>query len=210
MPRKATLELARKYLFTDRSELSEVMDQQSADRIVRLREMYAWVLDNPSRTDADFVREVVSRHSLSRPQAYSDLSILKTIMPKYHTASKEFHRFRALEMQLETYNKAKAKGDTRTMERAATSYANISGATHPDEETPQFDMIVVQPFVPTTDPRTLGLEPIPNLQNRIKQLLEKYSADSADILDVDYEEADLEEDGLFGDNKPDDEQAGLL
>lgn len=61
-------------------------------------------------------------------------------------------------------------------------------------------MIVVQPFTATSDPTILGLKPIPNLQQKIDKLLAKYRAETIDIEDIDYEEADLEETIYFPSN----------
>ena len=44
----------------------------------------------------------------------------------------------------------------------------------------------------------LGIKPIPNRQKFVEDLLAKYRAESADIDDIEYEEADLEEEELFG------------
>ena len=46
-------------------------------------------------------------------------------------------------------------------------------------------------------PTILGLKPIPNLQQKIDKLLAKYRAETIDIEDIDYEEADLEETVYF-------------
>ena len=62
-------------------------------------------------------------------------------------------------------------------------------------------LIVVQPFTATDDPSVLGIKPIPRLQERITELLHKYQADNIDIEDIEFEEADLEEQSLFPDKE---------
>ena len=66
-----------------------------------------------------------------------------------------------------------------------------------------YDLIVVQPFTATDDPSVLGIKPIPNIQERIDALLKKYQAENIDIEDIEFEEADLEEDVLFPPTNPD-------
>ena len=66
-----------------------------------------------------------------------------------------------------------------------------------DEQAVPYDLIVVQPFTATDDPTVLGIKPIPRLQERIQELLHKYQAENIDIEDIEYEEADLEEQSLF-------------
>ncbi len=63
-----------------------------------------------------------------------------------------------------------------------------------------FDLIVVQPFMATQDPSVLGIKPIKDVEKVIKTLLEKYSKESTDVEDVEYEEADLEENELWTPN----------
>lgn len=63
----------------------------------------------------------------------------------------------------------------------------------------RYDRIVVQPFTATDDPTVLGIKPIPNINEKIKEMLDKYRKETIDIEDIEFEEADLEEDELFGD-----------
>ena len=43
----------------------------------------------------------------------------------------------------------------------------------------------------------LGIKPIPNIQQKISDMIAKYRAETLDIEDVEFEEADLEFDALF-------------
>lgn len=43
-------------------------------------------------------------------------------------------------------------------------------------------MIVVQPFFPTTDPRVVGINPVPNIDERIKKLTKELGASNPDTL----------------------------
>ena len=44
------------------------------------------------------------------------------------------------------------------------------------------------------------IKPIPNIQEKIQKMLAKYRAETIGIEDVEYEEADLEEETLFNDD----------
>ena len=88
------------------------------------------------------------------------------------------------------------------MERAAASYAKYNRVDLEDEQVVPYEMIVVQPFVATSDPSVLGIKPIPNIQQRISEMIAKYRAETLDIEDVEFEEADLEFDTLFPLTKP--------
>ena len=197
MPRQPIIEICRRDLFTSEDELLQKYNPEQAERILRLREMYSWYLSNPDSKDRQFIEMSASRYNLCRSQAYADLSVIKLLLPLLASASRDFHRYRYNEMILETYQMAKARKDTKTMEKAASSYAKFNRVDLEDEQAIPYDKIVVQPFTATDDPRVLGIEPLPNLKERIRKMQEKYRRESMDIEDVDFEEADLEEADLF-------------
>lgn len=165
--------------------------------------MYNWFISNPDGTDREFVAELCQRHDISKVTAYADLAIVKTLLPTLATASRDFHRWRFNEMILATYKMAEKRKDTKTMERAASSYAKHNRIDIEDEQAMPYDMIVPQPFTATDDPRVLGIEPIPNIQQRIAEMIDKYRKETIDIEDVQFEEVDLEFPALFPKDKPD-------
>lgn len=197
MPTPSALEICRTDLFTRESELQERYPQVLVDKVLRIREMYNWFISNPDGTDREFVAELCQRHDISKVTAYADLAIVKTLLPTLATASRDFHRWRFNEMILATYKMAEKRKDTKTMERAASSYAKHNRIDIEDEQAMPYDMIVPQPFTATDDPRVLGIEPIPNIQEKISTMIQKYRAETIDIEDVQFEEVDLELETLF-------------
>ena len=191
------LELCRTDLFTKEDELRNTYPQLLVDKVLRVRDMYNWCIANPDAKDRQFVEQELSRYDISKVVAYSDLAIVKTLLPTLATASRDFHRWRYNEMILETYQMAKKRKDTKTMEKAASSYAKYNRIDLEDEQAMPYEMIVVQPFTATSDPTVLGIKPIPNINDKIKAMLNKYRAETIDIEDITYEEADLEESTLF-------------
>ena len=139
----------------------------------------------------------ISTIDLCKEHLFSTAEVIKALMPLLTSASREFHRWRYNEMILETYQMAKKRKDTKTMERAATSYAKYNRVNVEDETALPYHLIVIQPFTATSDPSVLSIKPIPNRQKFVEDLLAKYRAESADIDDVEYEYADLEEDELY-------------
>lgn len=191
------IEVCRAELFTKEVELRERYPGQMVEKVLRVREMYNWFIANPDGTDREFVAEVCQRHDISRVTAYSDLAVLKSLLPMLATASRDFHRWRYNEMILATYKMAEKRKDTKTMERAASSYAKYNRVDLEDEQAVPYELIVVQPFTATEDPRVLGIEPIPNIKQKISAMIDKYRRETIDIEDVTFEEADLEFDQLF-------------
>lgn len=193
-------EVARVDLFTAEDELRSRYPDVLVERILRVRDMYLWSTANPEAKDRQFIETDVGRYGISRVTAYADLAVIKTLLPTIGTSTRDYHRWRYNEMIIETYQMAKKRKDTKTMERAASSYAKYNRIDVEDETAVPYDVIVVQPFTATSDPTVLGIKPIPNIQDKIQAMLKKYRAESMDIEDVEYEEADLELDTLF-DNK---------
>ena len=173
-----------------------------AERIIRLREMYNYWLSCPSMKDRQLRDTIMSRYNISQSAAYSDINIIHQLVPLLSQKSRDFHRARANEMFLETYAMAKARKDTKTMERTAASYAKYNRVDLEDEMVMPYDEIVVQPFCATLDVTVLGLKPIPDVYNHIARLTKDLSRDFVDISDVEFEEPDLEEDKLFPDKAP--------
>ena len=204
------IEVCRAELFTKEIELRDRYPQALVDKVLRVREMYNWFIANPDGTDREFVAEVCQRHGIHRTTAYSDLAVVKSLLPMLGSASRDFHRWRTNEMLMNTYKMAEKRKDTKTMERAATAYGKLNRVDLEDEQAIPLDQILVQPFTATDDPRVLGIEPIPNLADKISAMIEKYRRETIDIEDVEFEEVDLELDTLFPDPKqqetdPDDE-----
>lgn len=179
-------------LFTEKTELVEKYGADTAAKVIRIREAYTAWLDDPSMKARQIAVMIMERHRVSGPTAYSDLAVVKALLPKLGEAARDFHRWRYNEMILETYNAAKANGDFRTMERAATSYAKNNRVDEQEERALPWEVIAVQPFVATSDPRVLGIEPIPNLRERQRELIAELSRDIPDIIDVEAEDADLD------------------
>ena len=200
MPQPNIRDIAQRDLFTAETQLRERYNEDQIAHILRLREMYSWFVASPDIKDRQMITQTLDRLHISRADASADLAIVQMPLPLLTSASRDFHRYRANEMLLETYRMAKARKDTKTMERAAASYAKYNRVDLEDEQTLPYDMIVVQPFTATSDPTILGLKPIPNLQQKIDKLLAKYRAETIDIEDIDYEEADLEETIYFPSN----------
>lgn len=200
MSTPSAIEVCKANLFTKEDELSNLYPQTLVDKVLRVREMYNWFISNPDGTDREFVAELLQRHSVSKVTAYSDLAIVKSLLPMLASASRDFHRWRFNEMIINTYKMAEKRKDTKTMERAAASYAKYNRVDLEDEQVVPYEMIVVQPFVATSDPSVLGIKPIPNIQQRISEMIAKYRAETLDIEDVEFEEADLEFGELFNDS----------
>lgn len=191
------VDIAKADLYSPREELLERYAVGQVEHLIRLRDMVSWSLANPDAKDRQFVEEIRQRYHISHVKAYADLKIVKVLLPNLSETSREFHRWKFNEMIMETYQMAKKRKDTRTMEKAAASYAKFNRIDIEDEQAVPYHMIVVQPFFPTTDPRVVGINPVPNIEERIRKLTKELSVTNPDTLNIEYEEADLNFEEIF-------------
>ena len=75
------IEVCRAELFKKEVELRERYPQALVDKVLRVREMYNWFIANPDGTDREFVAEVCQRHGIHRTTAYSELAVVKSLLP---------------------------------------------------------------------------------------------------------------------------------
>lgn len=203
MPLPNIIDIARTDLYTNREELEQKYAITQVEHIIRLRDMVTWSIANPDMKDRQFVDEIRQRYGISMVTAYADLKIIKALLPNLAEATRDYHRWRYNEMILETYQMAKKRKDTKTMEKAASSYAKYNRIDVEDETAVPYHMIVVQPFFPTTDPRVVGINPVPNIDERIRKLTKELADSHPDTLNIEYEEADMPIEEIFDEPKSD-------
>lgn len=196
----STYEACKVDLLTSDEELRAKYPADLAGRVSRIRDMYNLWLSNPAMKDRQLRDAIMSKYGISQSAAYSDIVIIHQLAPLLAQKSRDFHRMRANEMYLEAYAMAKARKDVKTMAQLIASYSKTNGLDKDDEMTMPYEDIVNQPFCATLDVRVLGIKPIPDIYNHIAKLTKELLRDHSDIVDVEYEETDLEEDYLFPDN----------
>jgi hypothetical protein len=184
-------------MFTPVDELQGRYAPERVDHLLRIRDMYNWFLNNPSGRDRAFVAQFAAKYKVAESKIYADLALVKQLMPMLTPASREFWRTRVSDMLLETYNMAKSRKDTKAMAMAAKELGKVNRVEMDDEKEFPFDLIVLQPFTPSSDPTLVGVKPIPNVEEVRARLKKTLIADIPDIEDVEYEAADLEEETLF-------------
>ena len=201
MPQVKNIELAQREMFTPAEELLQRYDAARVDHLLRLRDMYNWMLSNPSERDRKFIDVFTGKYGICETAAYSDLALIKQLIPALAPASREFYRKQVSEMLLETYNMAKARKDTKAMAMAAKELGKVNRVDLEDEKALPYDDIVIQPFTPSSDPTIIGLKVIPNLEEVKARLRKQMAIDNPDIEDIEFEPADLEEESLFPEEK---------
>lgn len=197
MPLPAINEVAQRHLFSDRDKMVKAgLSDITINHVVRLRDMYNHWLNFPSKRDRDIVAEIRQRYGVVESVAREDLRIIKELLGDYQRQSKDYHRYRFLEMINRAYAKADAANNTRDMVAAASQYAKYTQLDKEDDRESILSKVVPIVLSFTDDPEVIGIKRMPHFREKIKALKEKYyTMDQTE--DVDYEDIDARLDDLF-------------
>ena len=198
MPLPAIIDTAREHLFADANDMQRIgLPLATQEHIFRLRDLYSFWLQHPRIKDKEIILKLQQDYKLGKSQAYTDLSILKLLLGEFQKTSKDYHRYRFLEMINEAYEVARINKDAKAMAAAADKYAKYTQLDKEDEINFDYDKIAVQAFVPTDDPSVAGFKPVPNLREVIRNTIKKYEKECEYIEFVEVEEADFNPDNIF-------------
>lgn len=171
------------------------VERQTIHRIIRLRDIYNYMLRNPLKKDREYIDYIISNsdnlgdgEKIGRRTAYEDLEILHAIIGNLQQCSKEWHRWRFNNMIAEGYAIAVREKDAAAIAKLANTYGKYNQLDKNDEKDANFASIPKIRF--TMDVSVLGFKPIPNVGKVIDQLIAKYNgsiysdvAEDADIVE---------------------------
>ncbi|MBQ0119575.1 MAG: hypothetical protein KBT13_00425 [Bacteroidales bacterium] len=192
----AILDTAKDFLFADVSKMVEAgLPEATRRHIIRLRDIYNYWLQFPMTKDRQLVDHIMQAYELQTTQAYADLRVVKALLGDLQKASKEYHRYRFIEMVNAAYEIARINRDAKSMVAAADKYAKYTQLDKEDLVDRGFDKIMIQPFKPTDDPSVAGFKPVPNIRERIQKKIASYW--SEEIQEVEFESVEFNEDDIF-------------
>ena len=163
------------------------------ERLQRLRGIYAYWLQFPSKFDKEIVDYDMKKFKVGRAQAYDDLHLTQILMGNLQQASKEFMRWKINRDLEEDLRMARQRGDMRAAASIEKNRIMNNRTDKDDEPELEFDKIVPQQFEMTDDPTVIGIQKIPGLRDRIRKLEKKYG--DTKIEDAEFEEIKEEHDG---------------
>lgn len=191
----ASMEDYSMYITLSDDELFERRIAQTViERIHRLRGLYAYWLQFPQKFDQDIVQYDMAMFKVGKSQAYDDLHIVRLILGNLQQASKDFMRWKINQDLEQDLKAARRAGDHRSVAAIEKNRILNNRTDKEDELELEFDKIIPQQFVPVDDPSVLGIKKLPDLRNRIRILVKKYSDNSVQFAE--YEE--LKEDNDNG------------
>lgn len=196
MPLPSIADAAQQYLFTDRDKMIRSgVPEATINHIIRIRDVYSYWLQFPQKKDREIVGELMRRGNIQRSAAYEDLRLIKQLLGDLNKVSKDYARYRFLQMVERAYEVAENSGDARSMVSAADKLGKYMGLAEADEVDKGYDKIPVQIFAVTDNPEVIGLKRLPNARDRIKAMKQKYW--NEEIVDVEAEEVDYDIDSIF-------------
>lgn len=196
MPLPSIANAAQQYLFTDRDKMIRSgVPEATINHIIRIRDVYSYWLQFPQKKDREIVGELMRRGNIQRSAAYEDLRLIKQLLGDLNKVSKDYARYRFLQMVERAYEVAENSGDARSMVAAADKLGKYMGLAEADEVDKGYDKIPVQIFAVTDNPEVIGLKRLPNARDRIKAMKQKYW--NEEIVDVEAEEVDYDIDSIF-------------
>lgn len=183
---------SRYVTLTDDELHEELVSMATIERVHRLRGMYAYWLQFPTKFDKEIVEFDMNMNKVSRSQAYDDLRLVQLLLGNLQMASKNFIRWKINKDLEEDLKNARLAGDYRSVAAIEKNRILNNRTDKEDEIEFEYDKIIPQTFEPTDDPTTLGIEKVPDLRGRIRKLIARYSKDIAPVEDAQYEEIDGE------------------
>lgn len=182
------------HLFSPKDEMErQRLPAEMQGRLLRLRSLYAFWLNFPSKTTREMVEQELQQHKdISRATAYNDVKLVKVLMGNLERESKEWQRHVFNRRSEEIYRTAMRMKDLKTAERANADYAKFNRLDRDDEERMDWSQIVPHVIEPTDDPTVIGIAPVKGLREKIRKLRRRFSADieDADFIEMDNEDED--------------------
>ena len=177
-------------MLTEEQMIENKVPEQVIPRIVRLRDIYNYMLRNPLKKDREYIDYIQANYQedgkpLSKRKAYEDIEILHAIIGNLQQCTKEWHRWRFNNMIMEGYAIALRKEDAAAIAKLAQQYGKYNKLDKDDEHDKGYSEIPRISF--TFDVSVLGFKPIPNVRKVIDELIAHYSHSKLQDIDEDAE-----------------------
>lgn len=185
---------------------------QVITRIIRLRDIYNYMLRNPLKKDREYIDYIQAHYKegdkpLSKRKAYEDLEILHAVVGNLQQCAKEWHRWRFNSMIMEGYAIAKRNEDATAIAKLAQQYGKYNQLDKNDERDNGLTAIPRICFV--FDPTIYGFKAIPNSYQYIDKLIAMYNGTSLEDIVEDADAVEIVNE-LDQEPKVKDEDAGTV
>lgn len=135
------------------------------------------------KIDTAVIAALVKKFKYSTASARRDLQNARTVFNSKPRTDKEYNRNFFIEWSKEILRKCEKKGDYRAF---GSNVANVIKLGHFDRETVEsidWNALEAHKIEPTYDPSLLGFTPVPNLDEKIKDIMIKLKISDAQTVE---------------------------
>lgn len=167
---------------------STVFTPAEQARVVRLRALFTYQLENPWMSRSKLVEFLMNEFGIEKTQAYNDTSLVESLLGNVRNASKAWIKFVVTQNALEVYQLAKEAHDYKNMNKANDLLGKYNNLDKEDEFEFDDEKMYIN-FEPTDDITVLSpdLRAIsPEDREKVRQKLLK----NLGVVDVEAEEVE--------------------
>lgn len=169
------VERTQRFLFASEEEMTEArLPQPVRERLVRLRDMYAYWMRHPQYADKAIVAQLRLQYGIGFSQAYDDVRLLKVCLGNLGQVTRQWCQYLFLQRCEEGFEMARRKNDASAYARVLAALGKFTRLDHDESIGPDYSQIVPQQFEITSDPSVAGFERIPNVTDRARRLFDRF------------------------------------
>lgn len=148
-------------------------------RFNRLNDAYTHWLSNPILPDNRIRDYIMNRYGVTSRVAYQDIAIIKALYGRVPLANKEQMRHKANHLFDMATAAALAGNDkkAKALTKIAEGIVKNNRLEESDGEEYPWEDIIPKDLSLSVDPSVIGIEPIPNVQEKAAKLLKRYTED---------------------------------
>lgn len=182
------VERTQRYLLASVEEMQAAkLPENVQQRMLRLRELYAYWLQNPRLADSDIVHELRERHGVGVTQAYEDVRLIKICLGNLNRLTKDYDRWLFRQRCEEGWQMAREADDPKAFASVTATYLKGTLLDKEDNIGPDYSLIVPQTFTISADPSVAGFKVVPGILEKAKRLEARYIQE-AEVVNEEFPE----------------------
>lgn len=175
-----------KYLFATEEEMSEAkLSAAARERLMRLRSGYTFWTSRPTLFPRAVISFLEKEFKIPYRTAWADVHDIKMLLGNMQDEARQYREWQFYQRFEEAWQAAReSKSPASEMGKLLAVYVK---AAHLDRDEPQrADYAAIQPqqFVITADPADAGFKRIPNIEEKARRLLARYTQDVEEYTEL--------------------------
>ena len=181
------IERTQRFLFASEEEMEEAkLQPRVRQRTLRLRDTYAYWLRHPAHPDKAIVAQLRAQYNVGFTQAHEDVRLLKICLGNLGQVTRQWCQYVFLQRCEEGFAMARSSNDASAFAKVLSALGKFTRLDHDESIGPDYSQIVPQQFELTSDPSVAGFERIPNVQERVRKLFDRFKkeAEEANVVEI--------------------------